>query len=70
MDKSGICASACTVASQWLLVRLVDYPFKAQVAHRFFVARLFFRHYVVLSGEDDVTDLAGMTLSSHSSAMR
>jgi hypothetical protein len=45
MDKSGICASARTVASQWL-VRLVDSPVKAQVAHRFFVARLFV-HYPV-----------------------
>jgi hypothetical protein len=34
VDKAGICASTCAIAPQWL-VRLVDSPVKAQVAHRF-----------------------------------
>jgi hypothetical protein len=58
MDKSSICTSARTITSQWL----TSSPIKAQVAHRFFVARLFVHYY---SGEEwktlltEDTDLAG-----------
>jgi hypothetical protein len=36
VKKSGICASARTVTSQWL-INFVNSPIKAQVTHRFSV---------------------------------
>ena len=33
VNKSGICATARTITTQWL-VRLIDSPVKAQVTHR------------------------------------
>jgi hypothetical protein len=36
MDKSGICATTCTIAAQWLIV-FIWFRVKAQVTHRFLV---------------------------------
>jgi hypothetical protein len=43
VDKSGISATACTIASQRLTIFVVGPSTKAQIAHCFFDARLF-RH--------------------------
>jgi hypothetical protein len=33
VDKPGICATACTIASQWLTIFIITTSIKANVAH-------------------------------------
>jgi hypothetical protein len=47
VDKSGICASARTIASQWLTI-IVRIRIKAQIAHR---CRVVDRRHSLLWGE-------------------